>query len=368
MFGKCERDHLVMTTASLSKAEKPWLTQEAVFDIFLWGAFCCCLLFLAISEIRVAVYHAIEFDPYDLYLEYLVTDGAEGKVLTTPWRERIGGVIAYVPFTMIPPIPFAGGQGVVGDRAYLYHSIVMGNMAYMSIMSISMLYMKQEQKFLYALMAVLFVGLVGFKGIAVVGFCFVFAIVLTHRRNFIIPTLLMIIGMTVAEKVVLTVGAYFGAIILLHMRDNGLWSRLTEKGVVLRELPWRYVFLVVFGSLLILAYLYIRAEYGNYPTADTPVAVDPFRKISYFFTELLSLRGALLMLPAPVMLIGICYFSLNRDAFIRIMIVLLVLTVASLQGELGITIGRVLLYTMPLIVYEFMQMNGFRLNAAAGRL
>lgn len=345
-----------------------WFTRTFVYDVFIVGAFCCCLIFLAISDIRIAVHHAITFDVYDGYLEYLITGGAEGLIPTTPWRERIGGVVALIPFTAIPPIPFGGGQGVVGDRAYLYHSIVFGNMVYLSIMSISMLYLKQEQKLLYVLMAVLFASLVGFKGIAVIGFCFVFAIVLTHKRNFAIPAILMLVGMTVAEKVILTVGAYFGAIILLHIRDHNLWRRLKEKSLTLSDIPWRYVLFVALSGLLILAYLYIRAEYGNYITADTPLKLDPFGKVGLFLAELFSMRGSLLMLPAPVMLIGVCYFSLGRDGFIRIMVVLAVLTLASLQGELGITIGRVLLYTMPLIVYEYMQMNDFRLNAAAGRL
>lgn len=354
-----------MTTFNkLGAAKKAWFTQAFVFDVFLVGAFCCCLIFLAISDIRIAVHHAITFDVYDGYLEYLITGGAEGSIPTTPWRERIGGVVALIPFTLFPPIPFGGGQGVVGDRAYLYHSIVMGNMVYLSILSISMLYLKQEQKLLYVLMAVLFSTLVGFKGVAVVGFCFVFAIVLTHKRNFLIPALLMIIGMTVAEKVVLTVGAYFGAIILLHARDNNLWQRLRERSLALTDLPWRYMLFIVLSALLILAYLYVRAEYGNYFKEDTPLSLDPLGKVAAFISELLSLRGLLLIAPAPVLLVGVCYFSLNRDAFIRIMIVLAVLTIASLQGELGITIGRVLLYTMPLIVYEYMQMNGFRLRSS----
>ena len=355
------------TREKLETIRTTWFTRAFVYDVFLVGAFFCCLIFLAISDIRIAVHHAITFDVYDGYLEYLITGGAEGLIPTTPWRERIGGVIALIPFTAFPPIPFGGGQGVVGDRAYLYHSIVFGNMVYMSIMSLSMLYLKQEQKLLYVLMAVLFATLVGFKGVAVVGFCFVFAIVLTHKRNFIIPTMLMIVGMTVAEKVILTVGAYFGAIILLHIRDHSLWHRLKEKRLALTDLPLRYVFFVALSGSLILGYLYIRAEYGNYITADTPLKLDPLGKVGLFFSELISMRGALLILPAPIMLIGVCYFSLHRDAFIRIMIVLAVLTVASLQGELGITIGRVLLYTMPLIVYEYMQMNGFQLHATADR-
>lgn len=355
------------TREKLETIRQVWFTRAFAYDLFLVGSFCCCLIFLAISDIRIAVHHAITFDIYDGYLEYLITGGAEGEIPTTPWRERIGGIVALIPFTAFPPIPFGGGQGVVGDRAYLYHSIVFGNMVYLSIMSISMFYLRQEQKFLYVLMAVLFATLVGFKGVAVVGFCFVLAIVLTHKRNFFIPAMLMIVGMTVAEKVVLTVGAYFGAIILLHMRDHNLWQRLKEKGVTLSDIPWRYVLFVALSGLLILAYLYIRAEYGNYITADTPLKVDPAGKVGLFLAELFSMRGALLILPAPVMLIGICYFSLDRDAFIRIVIVLAVLTVASLQGELGITIGRVLLYTMPLIVYEYMKTNGFQLNFSADR-
>lgn len=357
-----------VTTSEKFEAMRPvWFTQAFVYDVFLLGSFCCCLIFLAISDIRIAVHHAITFDVYDGYLEYLITGGAEGSIPTTPWRERIGGVIALVPFTSLPPIPFGGGQGVVGDRAYLYHSIVFGNTVYLGIMSISMLYLKLEQKLLYVLMAVLFATLVGFKGVAVVGFCMVFAIVLTHKRNFIIPAILMVIGITVAEKVILTVGAYFGAIILLHFRDHELWRRLKEKSLVLSDLPWRYILFVALSGVLILAYLYVRATYGNYITADTPLNVDPLGKVGLFLAELFSMRGALLILPAPALLLGICYFSLERDAFFRIAVVLAVLTIASLQGELGITIGRVLLYTMPLIVYEYMQMNGFRLNSSANQ-
>jgi len=354
----------VPSTNEIEADEKLWFTQTLLFDIFIVGAFCCCLIFLAIADVRIAVHHAITFDDYGGYLEYLITSGAEGSIPTTPWRERIGGVIAYIPFTMFPPIPFGGGQGMMGDRAYLYHAIIMGNMVYMSLLSISMLYLKQEQKLLYLLMAVLFASLVGFKGVAVLGFCFVFAIVLTHKRNFLVPAVLMIIGMTVAEKVVLTVGAYFGAIILLHARDAGLWTRLKERSLVLKELPWRYILFVALSGILIIAYLYVRATYGNYFTTDTPLSVDPLLKVTSFLSELFSLRGLLLIAPAPIMLIGICYFSLDRDAFIRIMIVLALLTIASIQGELGITIGRVLLYTMPLIVYEYMQMNGFKLRSS----
>ncbi len=357
-----------MTTREKTATTPPvWLTRAFAYDVFLVGSFCCCLIFLAISDIRIAVHQAITFDLYDGYLEYIITGGKEGTVPTTPWRERIGGVLALVPFTSFPPIPFGGGQGVVGDRAYLYHSIVFGNTVYLGIMSISMLYLKPNQKLNYVLMAVLFAALVGFKGVAVVGFCFVFAIILTHKLNFVVPAILMVLGMTVAEKVILTVGAYFGAIILLHFRDHGLWQQIKQRSLQLSLLPWRYILLSALSGLLILAYLYVRAEYGNYITADTPLAVDPFRKVVLFFGELFSLRGALLILPAPILLIGICYFSLEKDAFFRIMVVLAVLTIASLQGELGITIGRVLLYTMPLIVYEYMKMNGFQLNATASR-
>ena len=358
------RGRQVPTSENFKMTRPVWFSKAFIFDVFLVGAFCCCLVFLAIADIRITAHHAITFDDYGGYLEYLITGGAEGAVPTTPWRERIGGVIAYIPFTIFPPIPFGGGQGTMGDRAYLYHAIILGNMVYMSPLSLSMLYLKQEQKLLYVLMAVLFSTLVGFKGVAVLGFCFVFAIVLTHKRNFIIPALLMIIGMTVAEKVVLTVGAYFGAIIVLHARDHKMWDRLREKNLVLRDLPWRYLLFVALSGVLIIAYLYVRAEYGNYITTDTPLSVDPLHKVTSFLSELLSLRGLLLIAPAPMMLVGVCYFSLDRDAFIRISIVLAVLTIASLQGELGITIGRVLLYTMPLIVYEYMQMNGFRLSSA----
>jgi hypothetical protein len=354
----------VVNSEKSETIKKVWLTQAFAFDVFIVGAFCCCLIFLAIADIRITVHHAITFDDYGEYLEYLITGGAEGAIPTTPWRERIGGVIAYIPFTIFPPIPFGGGQGAMGDRAYLYHAIIMGNMVYMSIMSLAMLYLKQEQKLLYVLMAVLFASLVGFKGVAVLGFCFVFAIVLTHKRNFIAAALLMIIGLTVAEKVVLTVGAYFGAMILLHLRDHRVWDQILDKRLVLQKLPWRYILFVALSGVLIIAYLYIRATYGNYITADTPLALDPLGKVGGFLSELFSMRGLLLIAPAPVMLIGICYFSLERDAFIRIMIVLAVLTIASLQGELGITIGRVLLYTMPLIVYEYMQMNGFKLHSS----
>jgi len=352
-----------VTLQNASGKTNRWFTPALALDVFLLGAFCICLLFLAIADIRITVHHAITFDDYGGYLEYLLTGGAAGEVPTTPWRERIGGVIAFVPFTVFPPIPFGGGQGVIGDRAYLYHAIILGNMVYMSLMSVSMLYLKQEQKLFYILMAVLFATLVGFKGVAVVGFCFVLAIALAHRRNFLITAILILLGITVAEKVVLTVGAYFGAIILLHARDRGVWRQIKSWGINFEDIPWRYVLLVGLCGILIIAYLYIRATYGNYFTADTPLSVDPVGKIGSFASELFSLRGFLLIAPAPVMLIGICYFSLPRDGFIRIMIVLMVLTVASIQGELGITIGRVLLYTMPLIVYEYMQMNGFQLRS-----
>ena len=138
----------MLSTDKIETEKQTWLTQDLVFDIFIVGAFSCCLIFLAIADVRIAVHHAITFDDYGGYLEYLITSGAAGEVPTTPWRERIGGVIAYIPFTLFPPIPFGGGQGVMGDRAYLYHAIIMGNMVYMSLLSLSMLYLKQEQKLL----------------------------------------------------------------------------------------------------------------------------------------------------------------------------------------------------------------------------
>lgn len=352
-----------MTVRNLADEARAWFTSGLALDLFLWAAFCFCLLFLAITDIRITIYHAITFDDYGGYLEYLLSSGASGEIPTTPWRERIGGVVAFLPFAYLPPIPFGGGQGVIGDRAYLYHAIIIGNMFYLSLMSASILYLKQEQKLFYVLLTVLFAALVGFKGVAVVGFCFVFAIVLMHKRSFLVTAILLLLGITVAEKVVLTVGAYFGAIILLHANERGIWRQVRNGVVNVADIPWRYVLLVGACGILILVYLYVRATYGNYFTTDTPLLLDPLGKIGAFTSLFFSPRGFILMAPAPFLLIGICYFSLPRDGFIRIMIVLAVLTVASVQGELGITIGRVLFYTMPLIVYEYMQMNGFRLRA-----
>lgn len=300
------------------------------------------MLSTTFAEYRTLVFKTTPFDDYSEYVVYIATLGAEGKIPVSPFKERILSIVpAAGLYKALPAIHLTNATGVSDSFLKASFAIAFMNtlaflLAAATVFFVAARLVSDETVALlssvFLLLCASYIHMTGVDGVAI----FVISLILLLHANgstkALIATLLA--SALINEKILIFSIGYFSVFAVSNRRDALVWAA---------------------SLLAFVAYLLVRKHYG--------VGSEEQLNVGNFFGAFIAtaqtsftVKGLYLnVFPLFVSLVPIFLLLLGRKntdsskPVIACLLALAGLLFASMTSNVVYNVGRLIMYTAPVV-------------------
>ena len=301
------------------------------------------LLPVTFLEYRTLVFKTMPLDDYTTYVLYLATNGAEGQIPGSPFKERILSIIPAVGlFKMLPVISLTKAAGMPDWFMKASFAISLLNslsflLAALIVYSVAARLLDDKRiAFISSVFLLVCANYLGMTGVDGVGVLVVALIVLFHaNRNFKALTATLLASPFINEKILIFAIGYLLLSALSNRKDTLVW---------------------VVSLAAFLGYVLVRKLYGD--------GNEDQLQVGHFSDALLatlrwsaSVKGLYLnVFPVIVLLLPMCLFLYTRGAAehsrvspLACLLGVAALLCAALASNVIYSVGRVVMYALPAV-------------------